>query len=134
MLWKERERKTEWEKERSKKRRKKHTKKERARKEGKNMKLLKQRERKENPILIYISPDTGIIHLAHPAHRVFLFKRKEGDVITRRLDDSRPLSDNMRLRGAMFNHHMPWGYDALFDGYGGEAEKVDLSCLPVPPV
>ena len=81
-----------------------------------------------------IIPDTGLVHLAHPARQLFLFKRKEGDVITRRLEDTRPLSDNMRLRGAMFNHHMPWGYDALFDGYGTDTDGVDLTCLPVPPV
>ena len=69
--------------------------------------------------------------LGHPAKRLFIFKRRESEVITRCLDDTEPLSSSLRLRGAMFNHHMPWGYNALFDGYGSEATKVDLSTLPI---
>ena len=71
----------------------------------------------------------GILELEHPAKQLYIFKRKENDVITRRLSKTRPLSDHLRLRGAMFNHHMPWGYGALFQGYGGSVEEVDLESL-----
>ncbi len=74
---------------------------------------------------------SGTSHLEHPAGHVFIFKRREGDVVTRRLSDSSPLSGNLRLRGAMFSHHMPWGYGALFDGFGGDVAGVDMSVLPL---
>ncbi len=32
----------------------------------------------------------------------------------------------------MFSHHMPWGYDAMFTGYGADASAVDLNTLEVP--
>ena len=38
---------------------------------------------------------------------------------------------HFRLRGAMFSHHMPWGYGALFKGYGESEESVRLEDLPV---
>ena len=31
----------------------------------------------------------------------------------------------------MFSHHMPWGYGALFKGYGGSEESVHLEELAV---
>ena len=31
----------------------------------------------------------------------------------------------------MFSHHMPWGYGALFAGYGDSEESVHLEDLPV---
>ena len=74
---------------------------------------------------------SDLLSLQHPASRVFLFKRRDGDVITRKLDDSRPLSERLRLRGAMFSHHMPWGYGALFEGYGLAPSEVDLEALPI---
>ena len=37
-----------------------------------------------------------------------------------------PFSDNLRLRAAMFNHHMPWSYKSLFEGYG-----LDQGSTPV---
>ena len=74
-------------------------------------------------------PDHGIIYLAHPAKQLYLFKRKNDDVITRRLTDTKPLSERLRLRGAMFNHHMPWGYNALFTGYGLDHSLIDMSIL-----
>ena len=58
-----------------------------------------------------------------------MFKRREANVITRRLTDTAALSDHLRLRGAMFNHHMPWGYNGLFEGYGDDMEKVSLGIL-----
>lgn len=47
----------------------------------------------------------------------------------RRLEDSTPLSAHLRLRGSMLNHHMPWGYGALFEGHGADPSEVDLSVL-----
>lgn len=67
--------------------------------------------------------------LGHPARQLFLFKRRETNIITRLLTDTQPLSDHMRLRGAMFSHHMPWGYNALFEGYGSDIDRVDFSIL-----
>ncbi len=70
--------------------------------------------------------------LDHPAGSLFLFKRRGNDVITRSLKDTRQLTQNLRLRGAMFSHHMPWGYDALLQGFGEDETKVSLAVLPVP--
>jgi len=77
--------------------------------------------------------ESGLDHLEHPAGRVYLFKRKDADIITRCLEDPSPLSGNLRLRSAMFSHHMPWGYGSLFEGYGQSSAQVDLSCLPIKP-
>ena len=76
--------------------------------------------------------DSGTCHLEHPAGQLFIVKRRDGDVITRRLPDAAALSANLRLRGAMFSHHMPWGYNALFQGFGQDVAAVDLAVLPVP--
>ncbi len=78
-----------------------------------------------------VSTRGATTQLCHPAGQVFIFKRRESDVITRRLTDAAPLSVNLRLRGAMFSHHMPWGYNALFDGFGQSQAAVDLSVLTV---
>ena len=75
--------------------------------------------------------ESGITHLEHPAGQVFVFKRRDDDVITRKLTDTENLSGNLRLRGAMFSHHMPWGYNALFQGFGAEIEGVDLDVIRV---
>lgn len=75
--------------------------------------------------------DAGILQLEHPAQQVYMFKRKENDVITRKLTQTKPLSDRLRLRGAMFNHHMPWGYAYLFKDYGVVASDMDISLLDV---
>ncbi len=77
--------------------------------------------------------ESGITHLDHPAGQVYIFKRRDDDVITRRLStaESGHLSDNLRLRGAMFSHHMPWGYNALFQGFGQDVQKVDIAVLPI---
>ena len=69
--------------------------------------------------------DCRLRGLEHPAGNVFIFKRNETAVITRRLKDASPLSENLRLRAAMFNHHMPWGYNALFLGYGEDGISPD---------
>ena len=37
-----------------------------------------------------------------------------------------PFSDNLRLRAAMFNHHMPWSYKSLFEGYGLDQESTPV--------
>ena len=33
---------------------------------------------------------------------------------------------NLRLKGAMLNHHMPWGYNGLFEGHGTLPNDVTL--------
>jgi hypothetical protein len=72
--------------------------------------------------------------LGHPASQVFMFKRnKAGEVITRRLTDTLPLTRHLRLRGAMFSHHMPGGYNTMFDGFGQVEESVCFEVIPVPP-
>ena len=58
-----------------------------------------------------------------------MFKRREENVITRRLTDTGALSSSLRLRGAMFNHHMPWGYNGLFEGYGEQRDQVAIDIL-----
>jgi len=73
----------------------------------------------------------GLVQLGHPARQLFLLKRKDDDIITRLLSDTDPLSTNLRLRGSMFNHHMPWGYNFLFTGYGESKERVNLDVLDV---
>ena len=56
---------------------------------------------------------------------------KPGAFPTRRLTDTECLTRHLRLRGAMFSHHMPWGYGALFKDYGDSEEGVHLEDLPV---
>merc|ERR1712061_786988 len=58
--------------------------------------------------------------LTHPAKNIFVFKRRgSGEVITRYFQDGcLQFAETLRLRGSMFNHHMPWSYKSLFEGYG----------------
>jgi len=39
------------------------------------------------------------------------------------------LSKELRLRGGMFNDHMPWGYGGLFKECGGNTSGLTLDML-----
>ena len=39
------------------------------------------------------------------------------------------LSGHFRLRGGMFNDHMPWGYGSLFENCGGNVDGVSFDDL-----
>ena len=72
----------------------------------------------------------GMSKLTHPAGNVLVFKRnpKKGQLVLRRFigPNVQNFSRNLRLKGAMFNHHMPWGYNGLFDGHGIVPGEVSL--------
>jgi len=70
--------------------------------------------------------EEDLAKLTHPSKNIFVFKRRaSGEVITRYFQDGGyHFAENLRLRGAMFSHHMPWSYKSLFDGYGQDQEKV----------
>ena len=51
-------------------------------------------------------------------HEEFVVRRLEGGV------QVAPLAADFRLRGGMFNDHMPWGYGGLFEGCGGNVDGV----------
>ena len=40
-----------------------------------------------------------------------------------------PLAKELRLRGGMFNDHMPWGYASLFEGHGGDTSGLTLDMI-----
>ena len=58
--------------------------------------------------------------------QLFVFRRRQEAILTRQFTDTRHFTDNLRLRGAMLNHHMPWSYDSLFAGYGETSEAVHV--------
>lgn len=69
--------------------------------------------------------NNDIAKLTHPALNIFVFKRKNDQVVTRYFQDGGlPFADNLRLRGAMFSHHMPWSYKSLFENYGMDLEST----------
>ena len=72
----------------------------------------------------------GMSKLTHPAGNVLVFKRnpKKDQLVLRRFigTNGQNFSRNLRLKGAMFNHHMPWGYNGLFDGHGIVPGEVSL--------
>ena len=81
---------------------------------------------------VQASQDCQLAGLCHPAGKLYLFKRNETSVITRKMNDTRVLSENLRLRAAMFSHHMPWGYNALFQGFGEEGiSPEDVNVLKI---
>jgi len=78
-----------------------------------------------------VSEDQDLAKLTHPVLNIFVFKRRpDGEVITRYFQDgAMPFSDNLRLRAAMFNHHMPWSYKSLFEGYGLDQESTPVEVI-----
>ena len=79
-----------------------------------------------------IVKDTGFPPLDHAAHNVYLMKRAEVGHVVRHLEGleaTRNLSTNVKLRGGMFNDHMPWGYAGLFKNCGGDTTGMTLDML-----
>eukprot|EP00096_Caligus_rogercresseyi_P013995 TRINITY_DN6551_c0_g1_i1.p1 TRINITY_DN6551_c0_g1~~TRINITY_DN6551_c0_g1_i1.p1 ORF type:complete len:480 (-),score=126.21 TRINITY_DN6551_c0_g1_i1:878-2317(-) len=68
-----------------------------------------------------------LVHLEHPS-KLFIFKRKN-DVVTRVFHNTNPFTCSLRLRASMFNDHMPWGYNTLFEGYGRCSHDIHLDCI-----
>ena len=70
----------------------------------------------------------GMARLDHPAGKVFNFKKKtsgeESRIVTRVFKDTTAMTNCLQLRGSMLNHHMPWGYDGLFQNYGTDVSQV----------
>jgi len=76
--------------------------------------------------------DEGVIKLKHPAKNILVFKRRTtGEVVTRYFQDDcvQHFAESLRLRGAMFNHHMPWSYKSLFAGFGEDTSAVPLEMV-----
>jgi len=40
-----------------------------------------------------------------------------------------PLAAELRLRGGMFNDHMPWGYASLFKDCGGNSSGLSIDMI-----
>jgi len=72
-----------------------------------------------NEAVSNVECDSDITKLTHPSKNIFVFKRRtSGEVVTRYFQNSGcHFAENLRLRGAMFSHHMPWSYNSLFQGY-----------------
>ena len=71
----------------------------------------------------------GMARLCHPAGHILVFKRntKKQIIVLRRFHGkNHQFSNNLRLKGAMFNHHMPWGYGGLFEGHGTIPTDVSI--------
>ena len=62
---------------------------------------------------------TGFLPLNHIAGVTYLVKRSGEGHMVRVLQGSQanPLAGEVRLRGGMFNDHMPWGYTSVFKEY-----------------
>lgn len=73
-----------------------------------------------------IEDGENVVKLNHPAKNIFVFKRRgTGEVVTRYFQDGTlKFADNLRLRGSMFSHHMPWSYKSLFQGYDLDQASV----------
>ena len=68
--------------------------------------------------------------LNHPAGNILVFKRKaktpETCILRKFEGSNHHFPKNLRLKGAMFNHHMPWGYNGLFEGHGIVPKDVTI--------
>ena len=76
--------------------------------------------------------ETGFPPLDHVAHTTYLIKRAGDDHVVRHLEGlqaSRNLSSNVKLRGGMFNNHMPWGYAGIFKNCGGDTTGITLDLI-----
>ena len=69
---------------------------------------------------------TGFLPLHHIAGVTYLAKRGEEEYTIRVLQGAKadPLAGEVRLRGGMFNDHMPWGYASLFKDRGGNTDSI----------
>jgi len=84
-----------------------------------------------NEAVTNVEMDSDITKLTHPSKNIFVFKRRtSGEVITRHFQDGAyHFADNLRLRGAMFSHHMPWSYNSLFQGYALDQTTVSQDLI-----
>ena len=77
---------------------------------------------------------TGFTRLDHAAQNIFLLKRPNDndDFVVRHLKgfgETQNLSSGLKLRTGVFNDHMPWAYNSLFDGLGVEEVIPSLEFL-----
>ena len=71
----------------------------------------------------------GMSKLTHPSGQILVFKRnpkKEVLMVRKFHAHNSYFSKNLRLKGSMLNHHMPWGYNGLFDGHGTVPSEVTI--------
>jgi len=75
--------------------------------------------------------ETGFFKLCHTAGVTYLVKRGDMGHVVRLLEGERAgnLSQELRLRGGMFNDHMPWGYAGLFKDFGGNTSGLSIDML-----
>eukprot|EP00090_Calanus_glacialis_P011310 TRINITY_DN19740_c0_g1_i1.p1 TRINITY_DN19740_c0_g1~~TRINITY_DN19740_c0_g1_i1.p1 ORF type:complete len:510 (-),score=107.93 TRINITY_DN19740_c0_g1_i1:92-1621(-) len=75
--------------------------------------------------------ETGFSQLCHTAGVTYLLKRSDIGHVVRMLEGGKAvhLSQELRLRGGMFNDHMPWGYGGLFKECGGNTTGLTLDML-----
>jgi len=75
--------------------------------------------------------ETGFYKLGHTAGVTYLVKRGDTGHVVRMLEGGQAahLSKELRLRGGMFNDHMPWGYGGLFKECGGNTSGLTLDML-----
>ena len=79
---------------------------------------------------------TGFYPLEHIAGQTYLVKRADTgedslEHVVRLLpgDKAAPLATELRLRGGMFNDHMPWGYASLFKDCGGNSTGLSIDMM-----
>jgi len=74
---------------------------------------------------------SGFAELTHFAGMTYLVKRADVGHVVRKLEglEALPLAEQLRMRGGMFNDHMPWGYSNLFKGCGGCTSGYSLDML-----
>ena len=73
----------------------------------------------------------GVARLDHPAAKVVNFKKKttgenESKIVTRVFEDTKAMTNNLRLKPSMLNHHMPWGYNGVFENHGKDLSQVPI--------
>jgi len=75
--------------------------------------------------------ETGFTQLTHMAGVTYLVKRGDTGHVVRMLEGEKAihLAQELRLRGGMFNDHMPWGYGSLFKECGGNTSGLTLDML-----
>ena len=81
--------------------------------------------------------ETGFHPLNHIAGLTYLLKRVDNsgqvgqDHVVRMLQggEAAPLAGELRLRGGMFNDHMPWGYASLFKDCGDRSMDLSLDTI-----
>lgn len=93
---------------------------------------VKEREWGDILSAVKLVQKTGFHPLDHIAGLTYLVKRGENDKhVIRLLQGSKaePLAAELRLRGGMFNDHMPWGYASLFKDCGGNSSGLSIDMI-----